>query len=170
MSSLVTRRSVGARGLLRHLLRHLLRLGERRIFGYRTGVPGRAWGGGLSVRIVLDSAGCQSYQCPSLGTCASVFPQGGVSGSADAACGSGLQVSGRRWRRAGRFLDVRGVLDLADHLCWAMFGGHRAHGSGGLLNHRLSSHGSQAIASGATGWADCGEAQGHRAAGEFSLV
>ena len=40
--------------------------------------------GGLrsSVRIVLDSAGCQSYQCPSLGTCASVFPQSGVSESA----------------------------------------------------------------------------------------
>ena len=35
-----------------------------------------------SVRIVLDSAGCQSYQCPSLGTCASVFPQSGVSESA----------------------------------------------------------------------------------------
>src|SRR5690606_11284135 len=76
--------------------------------------------------------------------------------------------AGRGYLR-NRARDER-VLDLADHLCWAMFGGHRAHGSGGLLNHRLPSHGSQAIASGATGWADCGEAQGHRAAGEFSLV
>jgi hypothetical protein len=43
-----------------------------------------AGAGGLrpSVRIVLDSEGCQSYQCPSLGTCASVFPQSGMSESA----------------------------------------------------------------------------------------
>jgi hypothetical protein len=53
---------------------------KRRPNEARSGGP--AGGVCPSVRNVLDSAGCQSYQCPSLGTCAFVFPQSGVSESA----------------------------------------------------------------------------------------
>ena len=114
--------------------------------------------GGLrpSVRIVLDSAGCQSYQCPSLGTCASVFPQSGVSESARScvwfgSAGHRASMVSRRsiYRRvclprlgvrkqtsdrsylgqSSEECRSRGGLDLqtaADHFCWTTL--RRANG------------------------------------------